>query len=80
MDILKKFFPISFKLADSVKNLIIGIVIYLLAGLVVSIALSMVGKILPFLGLILGLVGGVIDLYCTVGIVLEVLVFAKILK
>lgn len=80
MDTLKKFFPISFKYTGSVKDLIIGIVIYLVAGLIVSFLLGLVGKILPILGLILGLVGGIFDLYCTVGIVLQVLVFAKVLK
>ena len=80
MDTLKKYFPISFKYTGSVKDLIIGIVIYLVAGLIVSFLLGLVGKILPFLGLILGLVGGIFDLYCTVGIVLQVLVFAKVLK
>ena len=80
MDTLKKFFPISIKYTGSVKDLIIGIVIYLVAGLIVSFLLGLVGKILPFLGLILGLVGGIFDLYCTVGIVLQVLVFAKVLK
>ena len=80
MDTLKKFFPISFKYTGSVKDLIIGIVTYLVAGLIVSFLLGLVGKILPFLGLILGLVGGIFDLYCTVGIVLQVLVFAKVLK
>ena len=80
MDTLKKFFPISFKYTGSVKDLIIGIVTYLVAGLSVSFLLGLVGKILPFLGLILGLVGGIFDLYCTVGIVLQVLVFAKVLK
>ena len=80
MDTLKKFFPISFKYTDSVKDLIIGIVIYLVACLIVSFLLGLVGKILPFLGLVLGLVGGIFDLYCTVGIVLQVLVFAKVLK
>ena len=32
MDMLKKFFPISFKYADTVANLIIGILIYLVGG------------------------------------------------
>lgn len=80
MDTLKKFFPVSFKYTGSVKDLIIGIVIYLVVGLVVSLVLGLVGKILPFLGILLGLVGGVVDLYCTVGIVIQVLVFAKVLK
>ena len=80
MDILKKYFPISFKFTGSVKDLIIGIVIYLVAGLIVSFLFGLVGKILPFLGWLLGIIGGVFDLYCTVGIVLQVLVFAKVLK
>ena len=41
MEMLKKFFPLSFKYADTVANLIIGILIYLVAGAVaVAIAPS----------------------------------------
>ena len=36
MDMLKKCFPLSFKYTDSVANLIIGILIYLVAGAVAA--------------------------------------------
>ena len=40
MDLLKKIFPLSFKYADTVANLIIGILIYVVAGAVVGVILG----------------------------------------
>ena len=36
MDILKKLFPLSFKMTGSVANLIIGTIIYLVVGIIVG--------------------------------------------
>ena len=87
MDILKKIFPLSFKRTDSVANLVIGILIYLLAGIVAGavIALAtMIADWIPVLGGLLawalGVVGSLVGLYVLVGIVLQILVFAKVLK
>jgi len=78
MDMLKKFFPFSFKSKD-VKDLIINIVIYLVAGIVGGWVLGLLGGI-PLLGVIFDLIGSLFGLYCLVGIVLAVLDFLKILK
>ena len=87
MDILKKFFPLSFKRTDSVANLIIGIIIYLLAGIVASAVIvlaTMITGWVPVVGAliawVLGVVGSLVGLYVLVGIVLQILVFAKVLK
>jgi len=87
MDILKKFFPLSFKRTDSVANLIIGIIIYLLAGIVASaiiVLATMITGWVPVVGAliawVLGVVGSLVGLYVLVGIVLQILVFAKVLK
>jgi len=87
METLKKFFPLSFKRTDSVGNLIVGILIYLvvgiLAGLVIGLA-TLIGGWIPvlgtILGIVLGLAGSLVDLYVFAGIVIQILVFCKVIK
>ena len=87
MDILKKVFPLSFKRTDSVANLVIGIIIYLLAGIVASAVIvlaTMITGWVPVLGAligwVLGVVGSLVGLSVLVGIVLQIRAFAKVLK
>lgn len=72
MDMLKKFFPYSFGAKD-VAGLVIKIIVYL----VVSGILGFVIGLIPLVG---GLIASLIGLYSTVGIVLTVLDYLKILK
>jgi hypothetical protein len=79
MDLLKKIFPLSWKYADSGKNLAIGIIIYIVAGILAGAVIGILAK-LPIVGIIIGILGGVVDLYALVGIILEILVFANVIK
>lgn len=79
MDLLKKLFPISFKYADTVANLIIGILIYVVGGAVAGAIIGWL-SLIPIVGLIFSLVGSLLGIYCLAGIVIEVLLFAKVLK
>lgn len=79
MDTLKKIFPLSFKRTDSVANLIIGILIYLVVGIIGGVAIGILAH-LPIVNLVVGIVGGLLDLYCVAGIVIQILVFCKVLK
>lgn len=87
MDMLKKIFPLSFKNVDTVANLVVGILIYLVvgivAGAVIWLATAITGWI-PAIGFIigwaLGLVGGIIELYVLAGIIIQVLVFTKVIS
>ena len=72
MDMLKKLFPFSFGAAD-IKALVIKIVIYLLVSAVVGFVLGLI----PGVG---DSVGGIVGLYCTVGWILSVLDYLKVLK
>jgi uncharacterized protein involved in cysteine biosynthesis len=72
MDMLKKFFPLSFGAAD-VKALVIKIAIYVIGGYV----LGFVAGLLPLVG---GSIGTVISLYSTVGWILAILDYLKVLK
>ena len=79
MDFLKKIFPISFRFADSVVNLIIGILIYLVLGAIGGVIIGFLAG-LPLIGIVFILVGSLLDIYGLAGIVIDVLVFVKILK
>ena len=87
METLKKLFPLSWKYTKDVANLIIGILIYLvvglLAGAVIALSALIVGWIPvigTLVGVILGLIGGIVDIYVLAGIVIQILVFTKIIK
>lgn len=79
MDALKTFFPLSFKYVKDVANLIIGILIYIIVGTVGGALIGFLHAI-PVVGWIAGIVGSLLSLYCVAGIVIQVLVFAKVLK
>ena len=86
MDLLKKLFPISWKYKSEAKDLVIGIIIYLVAGIIGGVLLGIAGLFtgIPVLGAILGIllraIGALLDLYVVAGIVIEVLLFTKVLK
>lgn len=79
MDLLKKIFPISWKFKDSGKNLAIGIVVYLLLAIVGGLIIGLLAHI-PVVSIFTGILGLALDLYALVGIILEVLLFAKVIK
>lgn len=78
MDMLKKFFPLSFKV-EEVKSFVISLVVYVLIDLVCGFVISLLAKI-PIIGIIFSLIGSLIGLYALVGIVLAILVFVKVIK
>ena len=80
MDMLKKYWPLSFKVGEKdVASLIIQIVILALICIVVGFLISIVALI-PIVGILAGLVGALVELYGFVGIVLCVLKFLGIVK
>ena len=79
MDALKKFFPLSFKFTKDVGNLIIGILIYLVVGFIGGFVIGLTALI-PIVNIVCGLLGGLLDIYVLAGIVIQILVFAKVLK
>lgn len=79
MDMLKKIFPLSFSFADTIVNLVVGIVIYLVAPAVASVVLGLLAKI-PLLGVLFAVVNWVIGIYAFVGLVLLILVYLKLVK
>lgn len=81
MDFLKKLFPMSFKKSSEVADLVKRIVIYVVALIVASVAMSLIGLAgIPALNIILGLIGWLVDIYCTAGVVLAILVHCNVIK
>ena len=87
MDALKKIFPRSFKFTKDVPNLIIGIIVQILAiavlGVLIWLATAITGWIPvvgAIIGWVLGIVSSLLGLYCLVGIIIQILVFAKVIK
>ncbi len=79
MDILKKFWPTAFKSAEKDK-FVNAIVLYAII-LVVGIVSSCVLVFIPYVGALLAyLVGTVLDLYGTAGIVFSILKYVKVFK
>ena len=87
MNALKRFFPLSWKYADSVVRLIIGIIIYFVVEIIVGALIGLSTQLTDWIPLVggliawvLGIVGSLIGLYTLAGIVILVLVFLKVLK
>ena len=79
MDTLKKFFPLSFQPKPDVASLVVNILLYLLIGVVASWIIG-IAVFIPIVNLLVGLAGGLAELYVVGGIVLSCLDYFKILK
>ncbi|MBQ7916106.1 MAG: hypothetical protein IJ315_04880 [Firmicutes bacterium] len=70
---LLKYFPFTASVnAKDTKSLIVSLVIYIVAAAVVGFVLGLLSAI-PLIGFIFKVIGWVVDIYCTFGIVLTVL-------
>lgn len=78
MDMLKKFFPFSFK-SQGLVNFIITLIVYLVIEAVLGWAIAVLAKI-PVVGIICGLLGSLLGIYVLIGVVLAILNFLKIVK
>ena len=72
MDLVKKLFPYSIGVAD-VKTLVIKVLVYMVASAVICFVLGLI----PLLG---GIASWVVGTYCTIGWIVAVLDFLKVIK
>lgn len=79
MDTIKKLFPFSFKEKKTVGELVVNIIIHALVGLVAGILIGLLSGI-PVVKILVALVGGLVDIYITAGIVFSVLNYCKVVK
>ena len=87
MDALKKFFPISFKYTKDGASLAIGIILYVIMGIIVAALIKLATLLsgwIPLVGAIIGWALGVVSalfgVYVLAGIVIQILVFCKVIK
>lgn len=79
METLKKYFPFSFAEKKDVAALVINILIHVVVGFVIGFVFGLLSRI-PLLGVVIGLVGTLIDIYITASLVLSILHYCKVLK
>ena len=87
MELLKKIFPYSFKKMETVGELIVGIIVYAVIGLVAGAVLAIAGLLggwIPLLGailgVVLGMIGAIVEIYVAAGIVIKILVYTNVIK
>ncbi len=79
MNTLKKLFPYSFKAKKDIGALIVNIIIYLVFDIIAGVVIGLLSG-LPLIGWAFGLVGSVLGLYVTVGLILSILDYFKVIK
>lgn len=77
MKTLKKLFPYSFGKKASLLTLLINVIVYLVIGAIAGVAIMLLAHI-PIVNLVVGILGGLVDLYVIIGIILSILNFFKI--
>ncbi len=78
LNALKPYFPHAFK-ANSVKDLIINLLIYAVIFAVANIVFGLLDNIW-IIGFIFSVIGWLVSIYCVVGVILAILVFLKVVQ
>lgn len=78
METLKKYFPQAFKAVD-VASLIVAILIYIVFDVVAGAVIGLLSGI-AVIGILFSILGTLVGIYATAGIVIAILVFCKVLK
>ena len=80
MDLIKKLWPTPFKIKKGdIPSLVLHVVVLLIVCAVVGFFIGLLSKF-PILGVIFGLIGGAVEAYSVVGVILSVLVFLGTVK
>ncbi|MBQ9910753.1 MAG: hypothetical protein IJM50_04565 [Lachnospiraceae bacterium] len=80
MDLLKQLWPTPFKITPKdLKSFLVQLIIFIIVIVIASLLIGLLAKI-PILGIVFKILGGLIDIYATVGVVLCILKFLDVLK
>lgn len=79
MNLLKALFPFSFTQKNGTAALAVSLIAHILVGAVIGAVIAVLAKV-PLVGFIFGIIGGLIDLYVLIGIVLVLLDYFKVLR
>ena len=84
---VKKSLPFKFSCKEETGNLIVCIAGYVIACILLGLIFGLLGYLLgpiPVVGAVVGvlmyIIGSVVELYCLAGIVLNILIFTKVIK
>lgn len=78
MATLKKLFPLSFSI-NGLVSLIIIIFIYAIIATVAGFAIGLLAHV-PIVKIVVGILGGVVEVYVLTGVILSILCFLGIVK
>ena len=80
MDILKKLWPIPFKITEKdVTSFVVQLVIFILVCAVPGVLIGIL-SLVPIVRILVGIVGRLVELYGLIGIILCILVFLGVIK
>lgn len=80
MDLIKKVWPTPFKIKEKdLVSFIVQLIIFVVVCAVVGFLIGILAA-LPIIGLIFSLIGGLVELYGFIGIILCILKFLGIVK
>ena len=79
MEMIKKYFGHAFQGTDTLKGLLIKIVIYIVVDAICGFVIGLLAA-LPLIGWLIGLLGGLVGLYFLVSMILAILNYLKLLK
>ena len=79
MDFLRKLWPTPFKVEKrNTQGFVVQLIIFIVVCAIIGILLGALANI-PVVGIIFGIVASLVELYCTVGIVLCILKFVGVI-
>lgn len=77
---LKKYWPTPFKVKEKdVNSFVVQLIIFIVVCAIAGAIIGILAKI-PLIGLIFALIGGLVELYGLIGVVLCILLFCGIIK
>lgn len=79
MEFLRTFFPFAFTEKKDITGLIVSIIIHIVSAAVIGFIISIFSH-LPLIGYIISGLGGLIDLYIFISLVLSILDYLNVLK
>ncbi len=79
MDMLRKYFPYSFLKKDDFRGLVINILRHIVVAAVASIVIWLGSKV-PFVGVVISILGSLVGLYILISMILSVLDYLQLLK
>ena len=79
MSTLKQIFPLSFKAKKDIVALLVNLLLHIVFDAIAGLVIGLLSG-LPLIGWAFALVGSLVGVYFTVGLILSILDYLKVLK